>query len=164
MTERNLSSDAGEWLEQGNDSGAHWRRKRLAAPAGGRLLGCSLYEIDPGARHWPYHYHLANEEAIFVLAGEGVLRRPDGELVVGVGDYVTFPVGPAGAHQLRNEGDEVLRFLCISTMIDPEIAVYPDSRKLGLFAGWAPGSPLGEDGLSRFIPDVPGVDYWEGEP
>lgn len=40
-----------------------FRRKRLAAAAGADDLGCSLYELPPGKRSWPYHYHAANAEA-----------------------------------------------------------------------------------------------------
>lgn len=29
--------------------------------AEGEQLGCSLYDLLPGIRSWPYHYHTANE-------------------------------------------------------------------------------------------------------
>lgn len=50
------------------------RRKQLGNAAGGEQLGCSLYEMPPGQESWPYHYHTANEEAMYVLAGRGTLR------------------------------------------------------------------------------------------
>src|SRR5262249_14502850 len=76
------------------------RVKLLGREAGGRDLGCMLHEIPPGKHSWPYHFHWANEEAIYVLAGQGILRTPQGEIAVGPGDYMAFPVGPEYAHQM----------------------------------------------------------------
>jgi len=45
------------------------RERYLAEATGGRQLGCSFVELLPGAVAWPYHYHCANEEAIYVLEG-----------------------------------------------------------------------------------------------
>jgi hypothetical protein len=53
-----------EWSEQYHGEKFGYRRKSLGSAAGGEKLGCSLYEVPPGRRAWPYHYHLANEEAI----------------------------------------------------------------------------------------------------
>ena len=63
-----------EWGEQSHGEKIGYRRKQLNSVAGGEKLGCSLYEVPPGRRAWPYHYHLANEEAIYVLEGSGTLR------------------------------------------------------------------------------------------
>jgi uncharacterized cupin superfamily protein len=52
-----------EWGEQSHAEKFGYRRKQLSRAAGGEKLGCSLYEVPPGRRAWPYHYHLANEEA-----------------------------------------------------------------------------------------------------
>jgi uncharacterized cupin superfamily protein len=35
--------------------------------------------VPPGRRAWPYHYHLENEEAIYVLEGLGTLRIDEEE-------------------------------------------------------------------------------------
>jgi len=55
-----------------------FRRTKLAAAAGGDRLGCSLYELPPGKKSWPFHYHTGNEAALYVLAGTGRLRTPEG--------------------------------------------------------------------------------------
>jgi uncharacterized cupin superfamily protein len=139
-----------------------FRRKKLAAAAGGDRLGCSLYELRPGERSFPYHYHLGNEEAIYVLSGTGALRTPDGARSLDTGDYVAVPAGPDGAHRVHNDGDEPLRYLVLSTMDDPDVTVYPDSEKVGVFAGSAPGSddPRAVHGYYRRDDDV---DYWFDE-
>lgn len=66
-----------DWTEADHDE-TRFRRKQLAEAAGGERIGCSLYELSLGSRSWPYHYHTANEEAIYVLSGTGMLRH-DGE-------------------------------------------------------------------------------------
>jgi uncharacterized cupin superfamily protein len=139
-----------------------FRRKRLAAAADGDCLGCSIYELPPGKRSWPFHFHTGNEEAIYVLAGTGRLRTQDGSESLEPGDYVTFPVGPEGAHRVSNDGDEPLRYLALSTMAEPDVTVYPDSGKFGVYAGSAPGSdePRTVSGYYRREDDV---DYWLDE-
>jgi len=139
------------------------RRKQLGKAAGGREIGCSMYEIPPGKRPFPYHFHTANEEAMYVLAGSATLRLAGREVTVREGDYVAFPVGPAGAHQVINDSDRPLRILMISTMREPEIAVYPDSAKVGLFAGSAPGGDPTVRSVFAFLPQAAEVDYWHGE-
>lgn len=141
----------------------HVRRIQLGAAAGAKLLGTSLCELPPGAKGWPFHYHAANEEALYILAGRGVLRLGDAEHVVEVGDYVALPPGPEHPHQLRNDGDEPLRYLCISTMLPTDVTVYPDSGKIGFFGGAAPGGPKGERFVDGFVRATDRVDYWDGE-
>ena len=50
-------------------------------------------------------------------------------------DVICFPVGPEGAHNFTNETDETVRVMLLSTMVDPALAVYPDSDKIGVFPG-----------------------------
>jgi uncharacterized cupin superfamily protein len=139
------------------------QRKKLGEAAGGRKLGCSLIELPPGKRSWPFHCHLANEEAIFVLNGGGTLRIGAREVAVGPGDYIAFPPGLETAHLMTNTSDGTLRYLCISTMIVPEVALYPDSDKIGVLAGVPPGGPPDPLALRCFLPRGAAVDYWQGE-
>lgn len=157
-----VHQDSLPWAESSHGSRYASRRKQLGAAAGGRQIGCSLFEIPPGKRSFPLHYHLANEEALYVLDGEGTLRLGEGETRVGPGDYVALPVGPDTAHQLINDGGKPLRYLVVSTMIEPDVLVYPDSKKFGLMAGAAPGGEKEKRTLLAYVPDVR-VDYWEGE-
>jgi uncharacterized cupin superfamily protein len=137
--------------------------KQLGAAAGGKHLGCTLTEIAPGKKSWPYHYHTANEEAMYVLSGSGTLRLAGREGPISAGDYVAFPLGEQGAHRVLNDSEEPLRYLCFSTMSHPEIAVYPDSEKIGVFTGSAPGCRPNKGDLREFMQRDAAVDYWEGE-
>jgi uncharacterized cupin superfamily protein len=129
---------------------------------GGELLGASLYELPPGQRSWPYHAHYANEELLIVLDGRPTLRTPDGERELRAADAAAFPRGLEGAHQLINRSDRPARFLMVSTMVHPEVAHYPDSDKIGVFAGAPP--VLGEDWpVELLFHRGDATDYWEAE-
>jgi uncharacterized cupin superfamily protein len=51
-------------------------------------------------------------------------------------DVAAFVRGAVGAHEVRNDSDAPARVLMLSTASDPEVCVYPDSGKVGVFAGW----------------------------
>jgi uncharacterized cupin superfamily protein len=104
---------------------------------GAQKLGCSLVVVPPGKKAWPYHVQYANEEMFVILEGEGTLRH-DGELhPIRAGDVIVSPIGKP--HQILNTSDRELRYLAISTMIEPDIAEYPDSNKRLMLAGSPPG-------------------------
>ncbi|PSQ19065.1 cupin [Halobacteriales archaeon QS_8_69_26] len=147
-----------EWTEFEHGE-ARFRRKQLGEAAGGERLGCSLYEMPPGKHGWPYHYHNGNEEALYVLAGEGTLRTPEGEQSVEAGDYAAFPADERGGHALRNDGEDTLRFLIVSTMDTPDVTVYPDADAFGVYTGSPPGGS-DERPVSGYFPNEEGLDYW----
>ena len=105
------------WSEYSHGEKFAYRRKQLGSSAGGEKLGCSLYEVPPGRRAWPYHYHLANEEAIYVLEGSGTLRIGGEEIRVSKGDYVDrqrnrgFFSGMVRGVSDPREGTKILTFL-----------------------------------------------------
>lgn len=139
------------------------QRKRVGRAAGARLLGVSQYRIAPGDRSWPYHFQHVNEELFFVRRGYGELRTPDGARPLRPGDIVLCPPGPGGAHGIRNTGDGDLDVLALSTMEEPEISEYPDSGKVYVMAGAAPGGDAAARTLDMVFRRVDAVDYLDGE-
>jgi uncharacterized cupin superfamily protein len=88
---------------------------------------------------------------LVVLDGEMTMKTEEGERPVGRGEVVIFPVGPAGAHGFRNDGDAACRYLMASSWQSPEVCEYPE---LGRITAQAPtGSQTGE--RLWFIYDVP---------
>jgi uncharacterized cupin superfamily protein len=124
------------------------RGTRVAAAAGARDLGATLYELDPGALGSPYHVHHANEELLLVLDGRLELRTPGGWRELARGAVVSFAPGPEGAHRLRNTGGRPARYLVVSTMRFPEVAEQLDTGTVLTLT--APGEgrayPTGSDG------------------
>lgn len=152
-----------EWSSVRDRPGWSMKRASLGQKLGGELLGASLFEVPPGSATYPYHYHYGDEELLIVLAGRPTLRGPDGERDLEPGDCAIFRRGPEGGHLLRNDGDEDVRLVIVSTRSDVELAVYPDSGK---FSAWA-GHTRSEDGSPlidtvAFLSDA-NVGYWEGE-
>jgi uncharacterized cupin superfamily protein len=159
-----VNADAMEWLREAAPDGTAERfRKRLSAAAGGRALGASLYRLPPGTRPWPRHFHAANEEAVYVLAGEGTIVIGDAVVPLRAGDWVSLPADAAHAHQIRNDSRGDLVFLCVSTMNHPDVVVYPDSAKVGVFVGAAPGGPPQDLTLRKFLSLAGEIDYWQDE-
>ena len=150
-----------EWTMTDNGETA-FRRKQLGEAAGGDQLGCSLYEIPPGKRSWPYHYHTANEEALFVLSGTGTVRCDGEEVAVTDGDYLNFAADESGAHRVINDSDAPLRYLMVSTMTEPDVTVYPDTETFGVYVGAVPGD-RGDRELEGYYKQDATVDYWAQE-
>ncbi len=134
----------------------------VGEPIGARQLGCSVTVVPPGKRAWPFHRHHVNEELVYVIEGRGTLRLGDEEHPVREGDVIAFPAG-GPAHQLVNTSQEDLRYLSVSTMIAADIIEYPDSGKIALRAGSAPGGDPAQRTCNLVARRPPAVDYWEGE-
>jgi uncharacterized cupin superfamily protein len=149
----NLNSDV--W--DGTRDREGWRVKGafVGQHIGGRLIGATMSEVEPGDKLWPYHTHHLNEEWVIVLRGEPTLRTPEGEQVLKEGDVACFPRGKDGAHQVRNDTGAPIRVLMLSTLVAPDIVEYLDTGKIGA------RSIKGE----RILLSRPGpeLDYWEGE-
>ena len=142
--------------------------RRLGASAGARALGCSHFELAPGKTAFPYHFHSALEEAIYVLDGRGTLRIGPDSVELRAGDYVALPPGPDFAHALTNTGEAPLRYLCMSSPAAPatmDIVLYPDSKKISFAAGIEPGKTPRDGWVFKIIKeDQPPVGYYDGEP
>jgi uncharacterized cupin superfamily protein len=146
-------------LEDASDrpEGWRWSYARVGPKIGAGKLGASIYDLPPGQKTFPYHYEYPEEEWVLCLVGSPTLRTPDGERRLRPGDVACFPTGPLGAHQVRNDTDENVRVLILSTMNYPAVAVYPDSGKVLVVA-----SPDQPDDRLMFKREE-AVDYWEGE-
>lgn len=148
-----------DWNEYDRE-GHEFRRKELANAVDAEQLGCSLYELPAGNRSWPYHYHTANEEAMFVLDGTGRVRLNGEERPLEPGDFVVFPADERGGHQVVNDSVGALRYLVVSTMEEPDITVYPEMEKFGVYVGSPPGGRE-ERTFEGYFPLDAGVEYWE---
>jgi uncharacterized cupin superfamily protein len=152
-----------EPVERVTGSQFGFKAKIIWDKVGARGIGSSLYEIPPGRACFPYHFHCANEEAMYVLEGEGTIRIGPDRVKVGPGDWITFPIGPAAAHQVINTGTVPLRFLALSTKANAEVVGYPDSKKIGV-NGSPPGAGFDDPPWIRLIAEETAmVEYFKGE-
>jgi uncharacterized cupin superfamily protein len=149
-----------DWEESNELDGYRNRRAPVGRQAGARRLGASVFELGPGQAAFPLHYHLANEEMLFVLQGSPSLRTPERERTLEPGEVVALPVGERGAHQVVNRSREPARILIASQMVAPELVIRPESEKLSAL-GRAPGA-RGE-GIHKVFFDRDSTPFWEGE-
>jgi uncharacterized cupin superfamily protein len=141
--------------DESDPEGCKAGMSRFGPSIGASMLGASIYELPPGQAICPYHYEYGNEEWLLVLEGAVTLRHPEGEEQLERGDVVCFPEGPQGAHKVTNTGEAGARVLMLSTMVEPSVAIYPDSDKLGVWPG--------DDRDKLIVRRSSAVDYWDGE-
>lgn len=98
-----------------------------------RLVG-AVWELDPGARSPQYHAHHTAEEMLLVLRGTPMLRTPDGERGLSEGEVVHFPPGATGAHQVRNDSPQVVRYLMIGAHNPFDAVEYIDEARVVVYS------------------------------
>jgi uncharacterized cupin superfamily protein len=128
---------------------------RFGPQLGAKQTGTSVYDLPPGQAVCPYHYEYGEEEWALVLQGRPTLRDPGGTEQLEPFDVVFFPMGPEGAHQIRNDTDEPVRLMMWSTVVVPTATAYPDSDKVGIWTG------VKEDDV--LVRRSAKVDYYDGE-
>lgn len=110
------------------------RGMRLLDRSARPRLVSAVWELDPGARSPQYHTHHAAEEMLVVLRGEPSLRTPDGERLLSDGEVVHFPVGAAGAHQVKNDSNGVVRYLMIGAHNPFDAIEYIDESRVVVYS------------------------------
>jgi uncharacterized cupin superfamily protein/glyoxylase-like metal-dependent hydrolase (beta-lactamase superfamily II) len=117
---------------------------------GARRLGYQMVRLPAGARFCPMHAHDREEELFYVIEGRPTVRTPRGDLKMRPGDFMAFPVGDRGAHQLLNESDAEALVLLLGLDEDDEVVYYPESRKVLA-------------GRRRLMMREDRLDYFDGE-
>lgn len=134
--------------------GYEYFRRKFVARGSVESTVVSVYEIPPLKSAYPYHYHHKDEETFYILSGRGTLKTPDGEREVRAGELLFFPAGAAGAHKLTNLSvTENLVYIDFDVVHDLDVAVYPDSDKIGV---WGMG-------INKVFRRADDVGYYEGE-
>ncbi|ALK10906.1 cupin domain-containing protein [Blastochloris viridis] len=106
-------------------------------------FGVNLTELAPGAASALRHWHAAEDEFVFVLAGEITLVDDAGAQVLQAGEFVGFKAGVANAHHFVNRTAATARYLEVGTRAPHSDTVhYPDHDLLA-----APGP----DGRRRLL-------------
>jgi uncharacterized cupin superfamily protein len=89
-------------------------------------LGVNLTMLPPGKESSMRHFHTREDELVFVLEGEVVLRTDECEQVLSAGTCAGFPAGTRNGHQLVNRSDHPARYLEISNRDPEDSAEYSD--------------------------------------
>lgn len=102
--------------------------KSLGDAAGLKNLGVHLISVEPGRRSTEFHFHLLEEECIYVLSGTGVAVLGDQQHEIGPGDFIGCPLNEV-AHEMINTGKEPLTCLVIGQRLAQDITDYPRQGK-----------------------------------
>src|SRR5688572_26504028 len=77
------------------------REKRALGDALGLIkIGVNLTTLLPGKESSMRHFHTLEDEFVFVVEGELVVRTDEGEQVLAAGMCAGFPAGSRNGHQL----------------------------------------------------------------
>jgi len=107
------------------------REKRaLGDPLGLTRIGINHTTLPPGKESSMRHWHTREDEFIFVLSGELVVRSDAGEQVLSAGMCAGFPASADGktgdGHQLINRSSAPAVYLEVSNREKGDVAFYPD--------------------------------------
>ena len=111
-------------------------RKRLGNAAGLTQFGVNICTIKPGAQSSQRHWHETEDEFVYVLDGEVVLKEDGGETVLKKGEAAGWKAGAPNGHTIINRGTRDALVLEVGTR-DPkrDKVTYPDIDMLMLRDG-----------------------------
>ena len=116
------------------------REKRALGNAFGLdQFGANLVRLPPGTASSKRHWHLLEDELIYVLEGELVLVTDAGEQVLGPGMVAGFKSGDRDGHHLVNRSDASATYLEVGSRRPGEVAEYPD---IDLRIAWIDGKQV----------------------
>ncbi len=87
-----------------------------------------------------------------VWDGEATINTPRGNIVCRRGDFICFPTGDNGAHQLANTSQAECTVLLLANIDKDEVCYYPGSNKVMIDA---------RDGI--ILRAEPALSYFDGE-
>jgi uncharacterized cupin superfamily protein len=101
-------------------------KRALGDALGLTRVGVNLTTLPPGKESSMRHFHTHEDEMVFVLEGEVVLRTDEGDQLLVAGTCAGFPAGSTNGHQVVNRSDRPARYLEISNRDPADTAAYPD--------------------------------------
>ena len=101
-------------------------RRRLGEALGLTRIGINQTVLLPGKESSMRHWHTHEDEFVYVLEGEVVLRCGVGEQLLRAGMCAGFPAGSEDGHQLINRGDAPAVYLEVSNRDPADSAHYSD--------------------------------------
>lgn len=101
-------------------------RRRLGDALGLTRIGISRTTLPPGKESSMRHWHTHEDEFVYVLEGEVVLRCADGEQLLRAGMCAGFPAGSEDGHQLINRSARDAVYLEISNRDEADTVHYSD--------------------------------------
>ena len=99
--------------------------RSLSTALGLQRLGLHLVTLERGRDSRSHHYHDADEEFIYIIAGVGLAKIGDQTFSVSAGDFMGF-TAPSEPHSLHNSSSDDLVYLMGGESAPIDIVHYPD--------------------------------------
>ncbi|MFN3953578.1 MAG: cupin domain-containing protein [Pararhodobacter sp.] len=97
----------------------------IGEPGGLTQFGVHLEVLPSGSRSSFRHWHAAEDEMIYLIAGELVLIEEE-ESLLRPGDAACWPAGKPVGHCLENRSAVEARYLVVGTRGAADVIHYPD--------------------------------------
>ena len=101
-------------------------KQRIGDAVGLTQFGVNITRIKAGSASALRHWHEQEDEFIYMLEGELILRENEGETVLRPGDAAGFKAGVANGHHLVNRSQRDAVYLEVGTRAKRERAHYSD--------------------------------------
>lgn len=101
-------------------------RQRLGDAVGLTQFGVNLLRLPPGTWSSQRHWHVKDDEFVWVVEGEVVLVEDGGETVLRAGDCAGWKAGEPNGHHLQNRTRRDAVLLEIGSRNADEQATYSD--------------------------------------
>ncbi len=102
----------------------------ISEPGGLTQFGALIETLKPNSRSSISHWHLNEDEMIYVLDGQVVLHEGGETTVLNPGDAATFPAGSPIGHFLENRADSAAKYLVVGTRAATDVITYPDHERI----------------------------------
>jgi uncharacterized cupin superfamily protein len=131
-TSKPIASESVPWEEWKVAPRFHTRYKHLSLAGIGETyrVGIAIEELPPAKQSAPVHYHIFEEEHIYLLEGTLTVRIGGETFEMKAGDYVCFPAGQKAGHCLLNPTETTCRYVIVGENNPNEVVVYPDTHKV----------------------------------
>jgi uncharacterized cupin superfamily protein len=103
-------------------------KQRLGDALGLKNFGVNLTTIRPGSASALRHWHLKQDEFVYIVSGELVLITDAGEQLLTAGMCAGFPAGKADGHHLVNRSARDAEVLEVGDRTPGDAAAYPDDE------------------------------------
>jgi len=112
------------------------QRTRLGDAAGLTQFGVNLLRLPPGAWSAQRHWHVGEDEFVFVVSGEVVLVTDAGDEILQAGDCAGFKASDRNGHCLQNRSSIDATVLEIGTRVPGgDTAYYPECDLVAMPGG-----------------------------
>lgn len=138
------------WEEFSHGERFGMRFQHLSSFGGGSQISVSLEVLPPGKQANQSHFHLLEEEHVFILEGSLTLSLGTKRFELSCGHYVCFPAGQRVGHALVNHTSAPCRYLVLGNPQPHDVAVFPETGRVGV-------KLMGESYRRSET-----LEYWEG--